>query len=177
MGDYRGSIGKLYVKPIVDLKTAMEALDKCMESIIDNPNNLSFIRNLDKDYIRSFVKDVVLNNNQYDYRIIGFYSQSADELVGCCLLSYGYPWYSDKQRILNEEWTVSFKRGAGIARALSDYLIDCLKNDECDYIQTGSVNDWCAPMLKNSYVSKGFRIYNCYYLSKEDINGLNQESL
>lgn len=75
MGDYRGSIGKLYVKPIVDLKTAMEALDKCMESIIDNPNNLSFIRNLDKDYIRSFVKDVVLNNNQYDYRIIGFYSQ------------------------------------------------------------------------------------------------------
>ena len=60
MGDYRGSIGKLYVKPIVDLKTAMEALDKCMESIIDNPNNLSFIRNLDKDYIRSFVKDVTL---------------------------------------------------------------------------------------------------------------------
>ena len=43
MGDYRGSIGKLYVKPIVDLKTAMEALDKCMESIIDNPNNLSLI--------------------------------------------------------------------------------------------------------------------------------------
>ena len=35
MGDYRGSIGKLYVKPIVDLKTAMEALDKCMDSIID----------------------------------------------------------------------------------------------------------------------------------------------
>lgn len=153
---------------ITDLDVAREAIDKAMALIVDNPSNLKIIKDADKDYIRRFIFDVVSDKIE-EYVLVGFYDD--EELVGACLLSCGNPWYDPNLRIINEEFTVSFKRGAGIARRLSELLKHFLEEGVADFVQTGSVNDWCAPMLKNTYKKEGFHIYNQYYLSKEDLNG------
>lgn len=153
-------------KHIKDPEEAVRIADKAISLIVDHPKNLSIIKNANKDYIRSFIREVAEGKIE-DYFVIGFFDD--DELVGACLLSIGNPWYDPTLRIINEEFTVSFKRGAGIARSLSKLLKGALDNDLADFVQTGSVNDWCAPMLKNTYKGEGFHIYNQYYLSKEDL--------
>lgn len=160
------------IKVINDPNTALTIADKAIELIVDNPKNISVIRNADKDYIRNFVMAVSVGEIP-EYIIIGFYDD--EELVGACLLSQGNPWYDPNIRILNEEFTISFKRGAGIARRLAAMMTEYLKQGHAEFVQTGSVNDWCAPMLKNSYKKAGFHIYNQYYLSKEDLDGKHQE--
>lgn len=156
------------IKIINDPDIALKIADKAIELIVYNPKNISVITNADTDYIKGFIKAVALGHIE-EYFIIGFLDD--DEIVGACLLSQGNPWYDPNLVILNEEFTVSFKKGAGIARRLSEYLKEQLKEGNADFIQTGSVNDWCAPMLKNSYKKAGFHIYNQYYLSKEDLDG------
>ena len=161
------------IKRIKDPKVAAEIVEKALNLIVDNPNNLSIIKNANKDYIRNFIQNVVTGKIT-EYFLIGFYDnydEENEELVGACLLSTGNPWYDPNLLIVNEEFTVSFKKGAGIARRLSEYLKDILNySDDVSFVQTGSVNDWCAPMLRNSYKKAGFHIYNQYYLSKEDLN-------
>lgn len=84
---------------INDPNTALTIADKAIELIVDNPKNISVIRNADKDYIRNFVRAVSVGDVP-EYIIIGFYDD--EELVGACLLSQGNPWYDPNIRILND---------------------------------------------------------------------------
>lgn len=157
------------VKIVRDPKQALFIANKAIDLIVNHEGNSPVVTGADPDYIRKFIVKEAIDEDS-DYYVIGFYDD--DELVGACLLVRGSPWYNPNLNLIDECFTISFKRGAGIAHRLSKFLKEQLK-EGFDYVQTGSFNPWCAALLKNAYKKEGFHIYNQYFLSKEDINGFN----
>lgn len=160
------------IKVVTDKDEALLITNKALGLIVGHKDNSPVVTGADPSYIRKFIVDEVGNYPYSEFRLLGFYGDNG-ELEGACLITEGSPWYNPNLKIIDECFTVSFKRGAGIARRLSEYLKTALESGDADYVQTGSFNPWCAPMLKNTYTQEGFHIYNQYYLSKEDLNGLN----
>lgn len=146
----------------------MSCLDIVVNSIIKNAKNINVIKNISPSHCKTLCK-MIFNKQIEDYYLYCFADKETDEPVGACLLSYGSPWYDPCLLIANEEFIVSFKRGAGVARDLAEFLKGELKKGKVDFIQTGSVNDWCSKMLYNTYTKAGFHLYNNYYMSKEDL--------
>ena len=157
-----------HFKIITDPNLALEIADKALSKVYTKNNNIALFKDINPEYIKKFSYNVATNAKGFeDYHIVGFYDD--DELVGAMLFSEGAPWYNPNCVVFNEEFTVSFKEGSGIARRVADFLKKCLMNGLCTFIQTGSINDWCAPILYNTYTKLGFHTYNQYYLSKKDI--------
>lgn len=59
------------IKRIKDPKVAAEIVEKALNLIVDNPKNLSIIKNANKDYIRNFIQNVVTGKIT-EYFLIGF---------------------------------------------------------------------------------------------------------
>lgn len=159
------------IKVITDQEEALEIANKAIDLIVNRKDNSPVVTGADPSYIREFIVNEISKYPYSEFRLLGFYDDN-DELEGACLLTEGTPWYNPNLKIMDECFTIAFKRGAGIARGVSQFLKTALRCGDADYVQTGSFNPWCAPMLKNTYTQEGFHIYNQYYLSKEDLDGI-----
>lgn len=152
-----------------DFKTAKEIYDKAVSLFKDNPDSLPVFRKISEEDVLSVLKDAL----EYDstYLLVAFYDKETDELVGACLFSMGHPWYNKSLYVLEEECTVSFKKGYGISSKVACLLKKFLKDDDVDIIQASSAQEWCSKIVENSYIKEGFKKYNTYYLTRYDING------
>lgn len=161
---------KLCIKIVRDYGTAREIFEKSLILFKDNPESIPIFKNAsDKDLIDTLYEAVDEKSN---YLLTGLYDRETDELVGACLFSMGHPWYNKSLYVLEEECTVSFKKGYGVSAKVAYVLKTLLKAGDVDIIQAASAQEWCSKLVENAYTKEGFKKYNTYYLTKYDnING------
>ena len=158
-----------YIEIVDDYETAKEIFDRALSLFKDNPDSLPVFKDASEEDILDVLYDAI--EKASNYFIFAFYDTETDELVGACLLSTGHPWYNKSLYVLEEECTVSFKKGYGISYKVAHLLKKFLKNDDVDIVQAASAQEWSSKIIENSYTKEGFKNYNTYYLTKYDING------
>lgn len=137
-----------------------DLVNKALKSFKDTKGSLDFTVNIDPSYMERFVR-YLIDNPDCGYFIVAFYEE--DELIGVCLLSEGSTWYDPKRTFLNEECTVSFKKGFGFARHVVDMMETLAKERGHKFIVTSTANPPVAKMLENTYTKKGFSYYKTFY--------------
>lgn len=150
----------MYWKIFDDVLGIEDLVQKVIKSFRDTEGSLDFTVNADPKYMESFVRYVV-DNPDCGYFIVAFYEE--DELIGACLLSEGSTWYDPKRTFLNEECTVSFKKGFGFARRVVEMMEDLAKERGHKLIVTSTANPPVAKLLENTYTKKGFSSYKTFY--------------
>ena len=160
---------KTYVNIITDYGTAREIFDRALSVFKDNPDSLPVFKDASEEDVLNVLYEATEESS--NYFLFAFYDKENEEIVGACLLSTGHPWYNKDLFVLEEECTVSFKKGYGISTSIARILKKFLKNDDVDIVQAASAQEWCSKIIENSYTKEGFKKYNTYYLTKYDING------
>ena len=141
-----------------------EVISKGIDIICNNPDSIEPFKNADKDHIKYFLKSVV-KGEQEDYFLVVFKDLKDHHLVGTCLFSSGSPWYNPNIIAVNEECTVAFEKGYGIARAVAEEL-EFLLTIGFDIVQASSANECVAKLIENTYNKYGFKQYKTYYKTK-----------
>lgn len=160
-------IGLLYGKE--DIVYLDEIFNKGIKLLKYNKDSLKFIRKYsDKDTAYSFLYNVVYKYYPEfkDYALIVVFDSETMELLGASLVSRGRPWYAPEGiHVYNEECTVSFKKGVGLARILS-YTFEVLasKDKDCRLIMFSNANLPNQKMLENTYEKHlGYSSYKTFY--------------
>lgn len=159
---------ELVSKAVKDMETAREIFEKSLSLFKDNPDSLPVFKNASESDILDTLYGASNPDWDSDYILVGFYDKETSELVGACLFSMGHPWYNKSLCVLEEECTVSFKKGYGISAKVAYLLKKTLKDGDVDIIQAASAQEWCSKIVENSYTKEGFKKYNTYYLTKYD---------
>lgn len=173
-------VGKVQTSPNVILTTCMVdsredvnqdfcyAFNEVIARIKDNKDSLGFLQTA-SDPVSTF--KFFMNNlgrPEWPYSVVLYYEDTKDWPVGVLLFSKGSPWYSDAL-VYNEECSVAFKRGLGLATA--NYLtLKYLMPKKADLIQLSCANPPCAKMLENTYSRLGMNHYKTFY---EDLTTTN----
>lgn len=149
-----------------DADILKDIIKKTVVIIRDNPESLPFIRKYaDVNKVQEFLMDII-NHKIGGFSILVFYDKELT-LSGASLVARGSPWYaSDDVQVLNEECTVSFNKGLGLARALV-YSLELVASKICKtvrLIQFSNANTPCAKMLENTYKNRlGMSSYGTFY--------------
>lgn len=135
-----------------------------------NEGSLRFIRKyIDTEETYEFLYNVVLcsDPSYSDFSLIAVFDNETMELLGASLVSKGRPWYAPKNLIVyNEECTVSFKKGVGLARILSFVFENVLakENKDCKLIMFSNANLPNQKMLENTYERHlNYSTYKTFY--------------
>lgn len=168
---HRGLIpsSKVYKVCVLNNKEDIKILDiifnKGVELIKDNPNSLAFVTKYsDKETIYKFLRNVVFYGEDNGYSLLSCYDQN-EELVGASLVSWGSPWYAPTGvLVINEECTVAFKRGVGLARALANVLEKVAKDKGFKLVMFSNANLPNKKMLENTFEKHlGYSSYKTFY--------------
>lgn len=154
----------LIVEEVHDVDVAKEIFELGFKDIAENPDSIPLFKNVDKDYLWYFLREVVKGNIK-GYFLISIRDPEYESLVGSCLFSEGHPWYNPEVTVVSEECTVAFKKGYGITRVVAEYLEDLLEHPFVDVVMASSANEHCAKLIENTYMNKfsGFKSYKTYY--------------
>ena len=139
--------------------------NKGIELIKDNPDSLPFVTKYsNKVIIYEFLRNVVLYGEDNDYFLLSCFDKN-DELVGASLVSWGSPWYAPTSiSVINEECTVAFKRGVGLARALAYVLEKTAKDRGFKLVMFSNANLPNKKMLENTFEKHlGYSSYKTFY--------------
>lgn len=148
-----------------DIKILDYIFDKGIELIKYNPNSLPFVSKYsNKDIVYDFLKQIVLSEDNSGYCVLSCYDKDM-ELVGASLVSWGSPWYAPTSiQVINEECTVAFKRGVGLARALAHVLEKTAKDKGFKLVMFSNANLPDRKMLENTYEKHlGYSSYKTFY--------------
>ena len=166
---HRGLIPSSKVYKVCLLHKDFETLDfifnKGIELIKNNPNSLAFVTKYsDKETIYKFLRNVVSYEEDNGYRLLSCFNKE-DELVGASLVSWGSPWYAPTGvLVINEECTVAFKRGVGLARALAYVLEKVAKDEGFKLVMFSNANLPNKKMLENTFEKHlGYSSYKTFY--------------
>lgn len=143
-----------------------EIFNKGIKLLKYNKDSLRFIRKyVDPKEVYSFLYNVIIQTYK-DYDLIVVFDNKTNELLGVSLVSRGRPWYAPKGiHVYNEECTVSFKKGVGLARILS-FTFETIssKDNDCKLIMFSNANLPNQKMLENTYEKHlGYSSYKTFY--------------
>lgn len=160
-------VGLLHGKE--DIVYLDEIFNKGIKLLKYNKDSLNFIRKYtDKDTTYNFLYNVVYqyDPDYKDYSLIAVFDSETMELLGASLVSRGRPWYAPKGiHVYNEECTVAFKKGVGLARILS-FTFETIssKDNDCKLIMFSNANLPNQKMLENTYEKHlGYSSYKTFY--------------
>lgn len=146
---------ELIVTKVKYIEEAMVIAEEACKVIANNPNSLGIYQCTDLWYMKEFLRNVVLAglgkleaHEFRDYSLVKVEEKLTGKLKGAALISFGSPWYNPNIKVVNEECTVSFNKGFGIARALSAYM----ESLGCDVVVTSASNTPYIKTLENTYV-------------------------
>lgn len=144
-----------------------EIFNKGIKLLKYNKDSLRFIRKyIDPRESYSFLYNVIIQAYK-DYALIVVFDNETNELLGVSLVSKGRPWYAPKSLLVyNEEFTVSFKKGVGLARILSFIFENVLakENKDCKLIMFSNANLPNKKMLENTYEKRlNYSSYKTFY--------------
>lgn len=150
-----------------DLVYLDEIFNKGIKLLKYNKDSLRFIRKyIDPKEVYSFLYNVIIQTYK-DYALIVVFDNETNELLGVSLVSKGRPWYAPKSLLVyNEEFTVSFKKGVGLARILSFTFENVLakENKDCKLIMFSNANLPNKKMLENTYEKRlNYSSYKTFY--------------
>ena len=150
---------------VEDIKILDIIFNKGIELIKDNPDSLPFVTKYsNKGIIYEFLRNVVLYVEDDGYFLLSCFDKN-DELVGASLVSWGSPWYAPTSiSVINEECTVAFKRGVGLARALAYVLEKTAKEKGFKLVMFSNANLPNRKMLENTFEKHlGYSSYKTFY--------------
>lgn len=146
---------KLIVTKVELIEEAVFIAEEACKVIAKNPDSLGIFQCTDLWYMKEFLSNVVLANNDRleahefrDYSLVKVVEEETGKLKGAALISFGSPWYNPNIKVVNEECTVSFNKGFGIARVLSAYM----ESLGYDVVVTSASNTPYLKTLENTYV-------------------------
>lgn len=158
---------KCLLSLVTDPKEAEVLYDKA-EEIYNAQNTMPLFKNADfKEIKRFLVEDCTKGKEGYYFLV--FKDAETEEPVGIAVVSIGCPWYNPKILVVNEELTVAFTPGYGIARNLSAYLKFLVDQGKVDVAQAGNVQERSSKVVENTYKKAGYKSYSNFYYISEDL--------
>lgn len=153
---------------LVTTKEEAEEIFKLAKEYYSQYNSMSLFDMIDYDCVLQQITEEMLSGAKGYYFLV-FKDAETKEPVGCAIVSIGNPWFNPKITVVNEEVTIAFKKGYGIARNLGAYMQFLVDNGKADMVVSGNAQKKSSKFVENSYKKLGYDSHEVFYYVAEDI--------